>query len=240
MHEPTPRFEEIEIPLTEPVHGLETVSAVLGVPGWWPTGSRVAVAIAHGSASDLKDPLVQALQEHLTEQKFLTLRFNFPFAESGKRSSTDSMSVLERTYLSAISLLGRDPTSAPAHLFIGGIGLGARVAAQVATTRVQVDGLFFLAFPLHPQDKPGQSYAQSLYRIIAPMLFIQGTRDRQCDLGMLRNTLVRVGAPTTLHVSDGADKNFKVPKKSPRTPEMVRDEVLATVTTWFEKILNGS
>ena len=239
-HEPTARYEEIKIPLSEPVHGLEAVSAVLGIPGWWPTGSRVAVAIAHGSATDLNDPAIDGLHRHLTEHKYLTLRFNFPFAEAGKRSSADSMEVLERTYLSAISLLGRDPTSAPAHLFIGGKGLGARVAARVGASRIRVDGYFFLAYPLHTQDKPEQVQAQNLYRIIAPMLFVQGTRDRQCDLDVLRNTLARVGAPTSLHVAEDADKNFKVPRKSSRTDELVHEELLETVTTWLEKILDGS
>ena len=40
----------------------------------------------------------------------------------------------------AIALLGRDPTSAPAHLFIGGLGLGAQVAALLF-----VVGSYFLA-----------------------------------------------------------------------------------------------
>ena len=70
----------------EPVHGLDELSAVLGIPEWWPTGSRVAIAIAHGSNSNLDDPLVEYIHRELTERRFLTLRFNFPFAEAGKRA----------------------------------------------------------------------------------------------------------------------------------------------------------
>jgi predicted alpha/beta-hydrolase family hydrolase len=236
--EPSARFEEIKLPLTESVHGLQEVSAVLGIPEWWPTGSRVAVAIAHGSSGGLSDPLIQHLHRRLTERKLLTLSFNFPFAEAGKRAASDSMPVLERTFRSAIGLLGRDPTAAPAHLFIGGRGLGARVAAQLATSRLRLDGLFFLGFPLHVQDRPDQLRAENLYRIISPMLFVQGTRDRQCDLDALRRVLSRVGAPNSLHVAEEADQNFRVPKKSEGSSEEMRTEVLETVVAWFDKILN--
>ena len=63
--EPSARFEELKIALPEPVHGLEKVSAVLGVPRWWPTGARVGVVLAHGASSNLADPLVEHLHREL-------------------------------------------------------------------------------------------------------------------------------------------------------------------------------
>ncbi|NIR77589.1 MAG: hypothetical protein GWM92_09440, partial [Gemmatimonadetes bacterium] len=59
----------------------------------------------------------------LTEAGYLTLSFNFPFAERQKRKP-DPMPVLERVLRSAIAFLGRDPASAPTHLVLGGQGLG--------------------------------------------------------------------------------------------------------------------
>ena len=47
MEEATSRFEQIEIPLPEPVHEQTSVTGTLGVPEWWPTGSRVGVVLAH-------------------------------------------------------------------------------------------------------------------------------------------------------------------------------------------------
>ena len=64
--------------------------------------------------------------------------------------------------------------------------------------------------PLHPQGRKEAIAAENLYRITSPMLFLQGTRDRRCDLDTLRQTLGRVGAPTTLHVCEDADHNFKL------------------------------
>lgn len=236
MVEPSSRFEEIRIPLPDEVHGLAEVSAVLGIPRWWPTGARISAVIAHGRGSDLSDPLVEYLHRELTDRRILTLRFNFPFAEAKKRRP-DNMQVLRRCYRAAVGALARDPTAAPAHLFLGGMGLGAQVAAEVAGERVRVDGLFFLGYPLHPQGKPEKIQSEHLFRVVSPMLFLQGSRDRRCDLDVLRRTLLRVGAPTALHVCQEADKNFKVLKRSGRSHEEVREELLGAIDGWIQKIL---
>ena len=239
MVEQSPRFESLKIPLATPAHGLEEVSGVLGVPEWWPTGSRVAVVLAHGSASNMDDPVIATLHHQLTERKFLSLRFNFPFGELGKRSGTDSMETMEQALRSAIAILGRDPTKAPVHLILCGKGTGGRVAVKLATARLPIAGLFLMSYPLHPQDRKEEVQAESLYRITAPMLFVQGTRDRRCDVDTLRQTLRRVGASTTLHVCEQADHNFNVPKRAGRTPEDMRAEIYSTVNTWLGNVVGA-
>lgn len=239
MVEPSARYEEIKIPLTEPVHGLEEVNGILGIPRWWPTGSRVSVVLCHGSTDDMNDPVIEHVHRELTERRYLCLRFNFPFAEAGKRRP-DSMPVLRRTLRAAIGALGRDPTAAPAHLFMGGKGLGGQVAADLASSRVRVDGLFLMAYPLHPRNRPEELAPEQLFRIVSPALFVQGTRDNTCDLESLRNTLVRVGAPTVLEVVEEADRHFKVLKRSGRSAEEVRDQITNALDEWIQKILGGA
>jgi hypothetical protein len=237
--EPSARFEELKIPLPDPVHGLEAVSGVAGIPRWWPTGSRVSIVIGHGANGDMNDPVLENLHRELTERRYLTLRFNFPFAEA-KKKRPDSTAVLRRTMRAAISALGRDPTAAPAHLLLGGKGLGGQIAADLASARVRVDGLFLMAYPLHPQGKPEKLQPEQLFRIISPVLFMQGSRDRTCDIDLLRRTLTRVGAPSTLHVAEEADRHFKVLKKSSRTDEEVRAELIHSMDEWIQKILGGT
>jgi predicted alpha/beta-hydrolase family hydrolase len=236
--EPSARFEEIKIPLADPVHGLEEVSAVLGIPRWWPTGARVAVVFAHGASGDMNEPALEALHRELTERRYLSLRFNFPFAEAGKRRP-DEMSVLRRTLRNAIALLARDPTAAPAHLFLVGKGLGAQVAADLSISRVRADGLILMGYPLHPGSKPDELQAEQLYRVVAPLLFVQGTRDRCCDVDALKRVLTRVGAPTRLQVVENADQNFRVLKKSGRTEEQVNQEILSASDSFIEQVLDG-
>ena len=235
--EPTAQFEEVTIPLPEPVHGRTSVSGVLGIPEWWPTGERVAVVFAHGGPSNYEDPLIVALSRRLTEQGYLTLRFNFPFAEAGKRSSSDSPAVLERGFRAALNVLGRDPTARPARLFVGGIGLGGRVAAGLVADRLHADGLFLLGFPLHPQNKPEKSEPDVLFRATAPMLFVQGTRDRRCDGTALRSALRRLGAPIEIYDVEEADSAFRVPKKSGRSDEQVQAEVYGVLSNWIARRL---
>jgi hypothetical protein len=236
--ETSARFEELRIPLPDPVHGLRDVSAALGTPRWWPTGARVGVVLAHDLGGSYEDPLLAHLHQQLTERRCLCMRFNFPFAEAGKRRA-DPVHVLRRALRGAVGALARDPAAAPAHLFLGGMGLGARTAAEVAAARLRVDGLLFLGFPLHPPERPEQAQADELYRVVSPMLFVQGTRDRRCDLPALERVLSRVGAPTLLHVCRAADHQLRVLKKSGRSDEEVRDEVLAVVDAWIQKVAGG-
>ena len=102
---------------------------------------------------------------------------------------------------------------------------------------MRVGGIFFLGYPLHSQDRPDKVQAEHLYRLISPMLFVQGTRDRRCDIPTLRRVLMRVGAPTTLHLAQDADQNFNVLKKAERTSEEVRRQITEAVAAWVEKIL---
>lgn len=234
MLEPSARFDDLRIRLREPVHGLTELSAVIGKPEWWPTGARVAVVLAHSATTKFDDPLLTFLQQKLTERKFLTLRFNFPFAEAGKRASADRPEVLEAAFRAAINELGRDPTAAPAHLFLGGLGLGGKIAAQMATAPLRLDGLFFLGYPLHPQDKPDRVDAEHLYRIISPMVFIQGQRDRSCNPAALRSALQRVGAPTRLQLIGQADANFRVTKKSGVDTAAIHAAVLDSLAGWLQ------
>jgi hypothetical protein len=237
--EPSARYEDVKIRLPDAVHGLEQVSGVLGIPRWWPTGSRVSVVIAHGRTDDMDDPVIAELHRELTERRYLTLRFNFPFAEA-KKKRPDSVAVLRRTFRAAITALGRDPTAAPAHLFLGGKGMGGQVAADLASSRVRVDGLFLMGYPLHPLGRPDKINPDQLFRIISPVLFLQGSRDRTCELDLLRNTLARVGAPSSLFVSQEADQHFKVAKKSGRQEEEVRKELAAALDDWIQKVLGSS
>ncbi len=235
MVEQSAKFEEIQIPLAESRHGSETVSAVLGIPEWWPTGSRVAVVLAHSATSDMNHPLLESLQDQLTRRHFLTLRFNFPFAEAGSGTPVDPMDELERAYRSAIAILSRDPTSTPAHIFVGGLGLGARVAAQIATTSMRIEGVFLLGFPLHPASSPGQVDADQLYRITSPAIFIQGSRDPHCDIEALGKTVRRVGAPIEVRSIRDVDESFATHRTSLRSGEEVQTEVFEHLYRWIKK-----
>jgi predicted alpha/beta-hydrolase family hydrolase len=240
MSDAAPQFEEIKIPVPDRVHDLDTVTGLLGIPEWWPTGARVAVVIARASAAP--DPMIEHIQRQLTAKKILTLSFPLPFMVAGKKNP-DDMRLLKRSYQAAVALLAQDPSAAPAHLFAGGKNIGALVATHAvtaATARMRVEGLFLLGYPLHKQDDPSEPRSEQLYRAVTPMLFVQGERDRHCDLPALRKTLSRVGAPVQLHVVEEADHQLRIPKKAERSQEQVNSEVLAALESWMRKTLSTS
>lgn len=235
MVEQSAQFKEFEIMLPESVGGIERVSAVLGIPEWWPTCQRIAMVLAHDADADIHHPMLEHLQQRLTHEKFLTLRFNFPFAELSEQSSHDNGETLLRTFRAAISALLRDPTSAPAHIFIGGHGLGARVAAQIATTQIRIEGTFLLGYPLHPAGEPENVSAEQLYRITSPTLFVQGSRDSHCDLAALKQTVRRMGTTIEVRSVHEADEDFTVPGESLRSPDEIYDEIFGYLLQWSDK-----
>ena len=220
------KFEEVQIPLLARVRGLDSVSGVLGIPEWWPTGERVAMVLAHGAGNDLNDPLLVHLQRVLTQNQILTIRFNFPFAEKSRRAKPDPVESLELAYRCALAVLGRDPTAMPAHLFLGGFGIGARVAARLASERLQIDGLALFSYPLHPKGKPGDLQPDGLYRVVSPMLFAQGSQDPHCQPEALRKCLSRIGAPVTAYSIQGAGPELFSPHLIPPPPPEPTEEDL--------------
>lgn len=238
-YEQTAKFKEVRIELSEPLEGCDSLSAVIGFPEWWPTGARIAVVIAHGDG-DLDDPLVTTLHQELAALRFLTLRFNFPFAEAGKKPKNVDPMVLEKAFRAAIGMLVHDKTSAPSHLFLGGMGLGAHAAARLATSRIQADGLFFMGFPLHAKGAQDQPQVDALYRITSSMLFLQGSADPLCELDVLRRSLARVGAPTVLRIFEGAGGSLLAPGLSESERLGTYRAASRIVADWMEGILDDA
>jgi predicted alpha/beta-hydrolase family hydrolase len=233
------RYEDVKIPLRDPVHGLSELSGVLGIPEWWPTGARIGVVLAHGAGSDMNNPLLVSVQKRLTDGGYLTIRFNFPFAE-GKKKKPDEDLILEDAYSAALGILARDPTAAPAHVFVGGMQLGARIVANLSAARLRSDGVFLIGYPLHEAGKSDVVDARPLFRIIAPLLFIQGSKDKFCDLSALRKTLLRVGAPHSLFTLEEVDHRLIAPKKSGRPDEEIYAGLATKLEQWMSKILGNA
>ena len=237
--EPASRFEPIRIPLEKPIRKLESLSGILGIPEWWPTGSRIGIAIAHASGRDLDDPVIAGIHRGLTERRYLSLRFNFPFSERGRRRPDPEADLL-RAFRAAVAVLGRDPNSAPARLFVGGMGLGGLVAALASTRRIQVEGVFALSYPLHARDDPKRKVREEpLFQIVNPLLFVQGTRDRYCNPEALRQTLRRVGAPKTLYLVADADHAFELPKSRVRSQGHVVAHLVDCIDRWCTRVLES-
>lgn len=198
------------------------------VSGIWlePQNCKVALVFAHGAGADMNHLFMESVSQNLAVHGIATLRFNFPYMESGKRSP-DPKSLLTAAIRAALAH-ARGLTSSP--LLLGGKSLGGRMASWVvAEDAVEVQGLVFFGFPLHAPGKVSTDRADHLKAIQVPMLFLQGTRDTLADLDAIKSICKALGNRATLEIIEGGDHSFKVPAGMKVSyPDVLKDLALRT------------
>ena len=115
---------------------------------------------------------------------------------------------------------------------------GRRVVTQV-NALLDVRGLAFLGFPLHPAGKPSRERGEHLFDIQIPMLFLQGTRDTLATLDQIEPVCQALGARATLKLFADADHSFHVPARSGRKDPQVLGDVLDALAGWIDEILRA-
>jgi uncharacterized protein len=193
-------------------------------------GASSSVAIlAHGAGGNMDSPAIAGLQRRLAASGVTTVRFNFPYSEK-KKKSPDKQPVLVACWRS-VAEWTRGELS-PKKLFLGGRSMGGRMASYLVADGYPCDGIFFIAYPLHPPGKRDRQRKDHLTGISVPMLFVSGTKDAFANLDLLEPLVTGLGA--RLHLIDGADHGFRVPKSLGRKPQEIEDEVARTVLAFVE------
>jgi len=220
--------------VTIAVDDIEKVSGIVAVPEGFRPGQGTGVVIAHGAGKDMTSPLVVAFAESLAKAGFLTLRFNFPYKEKGKKAP-DSPAKLYRTWTAAVDFLRKTDVWAPGMLVAAGKSMGGRIAGQmVAEGALDVDRLVFLGYPLHPPGRKEKLRDAPLYALKIPMLFFAGTRDPLCDLDLFAPVLKKVTAPWELEIIQGGDHSFKVLKSLGVSQEAIQKQIVMKTVSWLE------
>ena len=106
---------------------------------------------------------------------------------------------------------------------------------QAASAMPGVRGLVFLGFPLNPAGRPSEERAVHLFQVEVPMLFLQGTRDRLADLGLLERLMERLGTRASLRLVQDADHSFRVPA---RADAVVKGEMMDAVAEWIFALIS--
>ncbi len=113
--------------------------------------------------------------------------------------------------------------------------MGGRIASQIAANGVDVNGLFFLGYPLHPIGKTDQLRDEHLYRIKKPMLFVSGTRDSFARRDLLEKVVSKIGSNAQVHWIENGDHSFKTPDAKTGSIDTLQ-EALASLIDWFQAI----
>jgi uncharacterized protein len=224
-------MSELEIHVGETIG---TVSAIL----LRPPDAWVTYVLAHGAGAGMRHRFLESVAQALAPRGIATLRYQFPYVEAGARRP-DPPGVLEATVRAAVGKARELTPELP--LVAGGKSLGSRMTSNaMAQEPMDVRGLVFLGFPLHPPKRPAITRAEHLDQVPGPMLFLQGTRDDLADLDLITSVCVRLGPKATLHVVEGADHSFLVLKRSGRDGAGVMEELVSSIEAWCRKIMADS
>jgi hypothetical protein len=198
-----------------------------------PGGARAMFVLAHGAGAGMEHAAMQAIAAALAARGIGTLRYQFPYMEQKSRRP-DPPALCHATVRAAVAETARLAPDLP--LFAGGRSFGGRMTsqAQAQAPLERVRGLAFLAFPLHPAERPGTDRAIHLQQVDIPMLFIQGTRDELAALSLLQPIVAGLGTRATLHLLDDADHSFHVPARSGRKDPDVLAEALDALCSWLD------
>ena len=215
------------------------------------------LVLGHGAGAPMTHPWMQAAAEALARAGISTLRYNFQYAEAG-RKRPDHLRRLLAVVASALRA-GRECASG-LPLFAGGKSMGGRMTSTLVAERARAAtlagaggtgrsqagdddrpaGLVFFGFPLHAPGRRETVRGDHLMHVPCPMLFHQGTRDRLADLGLLRPLVERAGPQARLHVLDGGDHSLKMLKRSGRTQDDVLAVVARVTRSWVDGVLGAA
>ena len=201
-----------------------------------PAEARSLLVLAHGAGAGMRHAFLERVARGFADRGVATFRYQFPYFEkdSGKGwRRPDPRPVLLATVRAAVAAAAQAAPRLPR--FAGGKSMGGRMTSLAAADEPLADvrGLVFFGFPLHPAGRPATERGEHLADVSLPMLFLQGTRDKLCELDLLRPIVGPLAA--TLHVEEEADHGFSVLKRSGRNDDDVMDAILDTATRWMDE-----
>ena len=193
------------------------------------------MVLGHGAGAGMRHHFMNDIAAALAARGIATFRYQFPYVEKGVYRP-DPQPVLLATVRSAIEAANAAAGDLP--LLAGGKSMGGRMTSLASAKEALdgVKGIAFFGFPLHPAGAPATERGEHLERVAAPMLFLQGTRDKLAELSLLRPVVERLGSRAMLHVVEGADHGFDVLKRSGRTSAEVLEELAGTAATWASRL----
>jgi len=160
----------VTIPVTLPA-GEVPVSA-----DWELPGGRVSdvVVIAHGAGAGMRHPFLVGFADAMRGLGFATLRFNFPYVEAGRRMPGPAAHALQ-TWKDVVTWVRAEVPDT--RVWACGKSYGGRMASMAVAEGLEVDGLAYLGYPLHPPGKPEKPRVEHLPAVRPPQLFVEGTND---------------------------------------------------------------
>lgn len=132
------------------------------------------VVIAHGAGAGMRHPFLTGFAGALRELGFATLRFNFPYLEAGRRMPGPAAHAVQ-TWNDVVAWVRAEVPGV--RVWACGKSYGGRMASMAVAEGLEVDGLVYLGYPLHPPGRPEKPRVEHLPAVRPPQLFVEGTND---------------------------------------------------------------
>ena len=181
------------------------------------------VVLFPGSGSSADHPSLLALERALTDEpaRMTVRRRDFPYRLAG-RKFPDKADVLVACVRDEVADLARSIGCDVAEIVIGGRSMGGRMCTLAAAgfsgvrneseptqPPLRVAGVMAISYPLHPPGKPDVLRVAHFPRLVAPILFVSGTRDEFGTPDELVTWTARIPGPVDRCWIDGARHDLR-------------------------------
>ncbi|WP_137845076.1 alpha/beta family hydrolase [Microbacterium sp. 2FI] len=211
--------------------GPVEVSGVLAEPAVG-TSAWAVIGVAHGAGTRFDHPGVVGFARAMAGLGVVSLRFNLPYAEAGRRMPGPAAHAVAGWAAALAALSAHAPGLG---VWASGRSYGGRMASMAAAEgAIAPAGLVYLGYPLHPPGKPDQPRVEHLSAIAAPQLFLSGTNDPFVDPHEQLEAAVASCRDAELHWIEGAGHSFDVKGRRRAAAESAA-ELAGPVVEWMRR-----
>ena len=180
------------------------------------------ILFAHGAGAGSSSEWMQRWTTRLGELGRVST-FDYPHIVAGRRLPNARDDLIGTHRAAAKKARGR--SKAP--FVLAGKSMGSRIGCHLSL-EVKVDALVCFGYPLlSPSGKTMRD--EVLRALTAPILFIQGDKDRLCPLPKLRGVMRKMKAPRELYVVRGGHHSLEVGKRALAAKGETQDDVDARI-----------
>ncbi|HSV62132.1 MAG TPA: alpha/beta family hydrolase [Chthoniobacterales bacterium] len=194
---------------------------------------RPLLLFAPGAGAPSSHPWMQAWKERLRSLGEV-VTFDYDYMREGRRRP-DPPPLLIAAHQAALQS-ARQPAEQPVILI--GKSMGGRIGCHLSL-KESVNGIVCLGYPLCGGGDPGRLRDKILRELRTPILFVQGTRDPLCPLGLLEKVRSEMTAENSLEVVEGGDHSLIVSKKQLKAAgenqEQVDQRILAAIDKFVKR-----
>jgi predicted alpha/beta-hydrolase family hydrolase len=184
------------------------------------------VLLAHGAGLGQDHEWMVFMRDGLAAAGIPVLTFNYPYMEAGRKAPNPAR-ILLACHRAALAELRHRVD----RVLLAGKSMGGRMGSHLAADGEAVAGLVFYGYPLVGVGKTEPRDVSHLADVGAPMLFVQGTRDRMAPLDLIEPVVESLDA--SIHVVEDGDHSFRVLKRTGRDVWEVLDEVVEATADWI-------